>query len=161
MQAPNSIFQRNYSLKLPKQPDSQSLLKDEVDQLLLTQFAPATLLVNNNSDILAVRGQVNPYISLEPGTPSFSVAKLVRKEFTANYSNHHYTEQKNLGKDVKEILRFEFDGHAKAVNFQVKPLKISNYEEPFFLILFEEIGKSTQLKCKRAKAGNSQVTNQW
>ena len=140
MQAPNLFSKEAISLKLPKKDDSQALLKDEVDQLLLTQFAPASLLVNSNSDILAVRGQVNPYVSIEAGTPSFSVAKLVRKEIRPAVQTALYRAKK-AGKDVKEILRFEYEGHAKTVSLQVKPLKLSNYEEPFFLILFEEIEK--------------------
>jgi two-component system CheB/CheR fusion protein len=80
VQAPNPFSKEVIALQVPKRVDPQSLLKEEVDQLLLTQFAPATLLVNSNSDILAVRGQVNPYVSIEPGTTSFNVAKLVRKD---------------------------------------------------------------------------------
>lgn len=35
-------------------------------------------------------------------------------------------------------MHFEYQGQQKTVNIQVKPLKLSNYEEPFFLIIFEE-----------------------
>ncbi len=92
------------AMKLPKKADSQALLKDEVDQLLLTQFAPATLLVNNDSDILAIRGQINPFVAIEPGTPSFSVARLVRKELRPTVQTALYRSKKT-GKDVQEIVR--------------------------------------------------------
>ena len=141
MQAPNPFSKEMVALNLPKRADSQALLKDEVDQLLLTQFAPATLLVNNNSDILAIRGQVNPYVSIEPGTPSFNVAKLVRKDLRPTVQTALYRAKK-VGKDVKEIVRLEHDGGQKTVSLHVKPIKLSNYEEPFFLILFEEKEKA-------------------
>ncbi len=136
-QAPNFLFREFIAQKLPKKDDSQTLLKDEVDQLLLTQFAPASLLVNNNSDILAIRGQVNPYVSIEEGTPSFSISKLVRKEIRPAVQTALYRAKK-AGKDVKEIFQIEFEGRAKTIILEVKPLKLLNYEEPFFLILFEE-----------------------
>ena len=142
MQPPNLFSREILTLKLPKRVDSQTLLKEEVDELLLTQFAPATLLVNNNSDILAIRGQVNPYVSIESGTPSFSIAKLVRKEIRPTVQTAVYRAKKD-GKDVKEIVRFEHEGQEKTVSIQVKPLKLSNYEEPFFLVLFEEKKKHT------------------
>ena len=99
-------------------------------------------MVNTNSDIIAIRGQVNPYVSIESGTPSFSVAKLVRKELRPTVQTILYRAKKS-GKDVTEIVRFEYDGRTKTVSLQAKPIKLSNYEEPFFLILFEEKEKST------------------
>lgn len=141
MQAPNPFSKAMGALNLPKKADAQALLKDEVDKLLLTQFAPATLLVNDNSDILAVRGQVNPYVSIEPGTPSFNVGKMVRKDLRPTVQTALYRAKK-VGKDVKEIVHLEHDGGQKTVSLHVKPIKLSNYEEPFFLILFEEKEKA-------------------
>ena len=56
------------------------LLKEEVDRLLMAEYVPATLLVNNNLEILVFRGQVNPYLTHESGTASFNVTKIIRKE---------------------------------------------------------------------------------
>ena len=137
IQPPNPFSKEIATLRTTKKVDSQNLLKEEVDQLLLTQFSPPSLLVNNNSDIIVVRGQVNPYVSIESGTPSFSVAKLLRKEIRPTVQTALYRAKK-LEKDVKEIVHFEYQGQQKTVNIQVKPLKLSNYEEPFFLIIFEE-----------------------
>jgi two-component system CheB/CheR fusion protein len=141
MQAPIPFSKEMTTSKLPNMADSRALLKEAVDQLLLTQFAPATLLVNDNSDILAIRGQVAPYVSIEPGTPSFNVGKLVRRDLRPTVQTALYRAKK-VGKDVQEIVRVEHDGGQKIVNLHVKPIKLSNYEEPFFLILFEEKEKA-------------------
>ena len=67
-------------LKAPKELEPISLLASSVDSLLLSEFVPATFVVNNSMDVVITRGQVQPYITMEPGTPSFSVAKIIRKE---------------------------------------------------------------------------------
>jgi two-component system CheB/CheR fusion protein len=99
VELPVQVFDPFYremaGLKLPKNPDAQALLKEEVDQLLLTQFAPATLLVNSNFDILAIRGQVDPYISVQPGTPSFNIAKLSPQRHTTRCSNRIVQNKKS------------------------------------------------------------------
>ena len=149
-QTPNQFDKESFPFKSPKTADPKSLLKDEVDKFLLSQYAPATLLVNNSSDIIAIRGQVNPYVLIEAGTPSFSVAKLVRKELRPTIQTAIYRAKK-AGKEVKETVHFEHEGLAKTVNIQVKPLKLLNYEEPFFLLLFEEKEKAVFQVQKRKK----------
>ena len=158
MQMSNLFSKEMGVLKLPKKADSQAALKEEVDQLLLTQFAPATLLVNNDSDILAIRGQVNPYVAIEPGTPSFNVTKLLRKDLRPTVQTALYRAKK-VGKDVKEIVHLEYDGGEKTVNLHVKPIKLSNYEEPFFLILFEEKEKAAvELQTTKTTSSSDRLT---
>ena len=149
MQAPSPFLREMVVPNLPKRVDSQALLKEEVDKLLLAQFAPATLLVNDNSDVLAIRGQVDPYVSIEPGIPSFNVAKLVRKDLRPVVQTALYRAKK-VGKDVKETVRLEHAGGEKTVNLHVKAIKLPNYEEPFFLILFEEKEKA-QVEAETTK----------
>ena len=123
--------------KQPEKPSSMVLLKEEVDRLLLSEYAPATLLVNNNLEILVFRGQVDPYLTHESGTASFSLAKIIRKELRTDVQTAIYRARKE-NKALKETVQFNNEGQQKAVTIKVKPLKTVDYEEPFFLITFEE-----------------------
>jgi two-component system CheB/CheR fusion protein len=130
------VFQRKTG-KQPEKPNSMVLLKEEVDRLLMAEFVPATLLVSNNLDILFFRGQVNPYLTHDPGTASLNVTKMVRKELRTNVQTAIYLARKE-NKTFKEIVEFKNEGQQKRVSIQVKPLKTSDYEEPFFLVTFDE-----------------------
>jgi two-component system CheB/CheR fusion protein len=127
---------------------SAPTLKEEVDQLLLDQYVPATLLVNDNSDILVIRGQVNPFISIEPGTPIFSVPKIIRKELRPAIQTAIYRTKKSK-KDIQETVRFEDENKSRTVNIRVKHLKTSKEEEPYFLIFLDETVKSTLEEQKK------------
>ncbi len=120
---------------------SSPTLKEEVDQLLLDQYVPATMLVNNNSDILVIRGQVNPFISIEPGTPSFSVSKIIRKELRPAIQTAIYRAKKSTGQ-IQETVRFEEGTKSRTVNIKVKHLIASKEEEPYFIIFLEETAKN-------------------
>jgi two-component system CheB/CheR fusion protein len=139
VQIPIDLIEEKNSLTLPKKNDAITKLNEEVDQLLMTAYVPATLLVNNNSDILVFRGQVNPYISIESGNASFSVTKLVRRELRPTVQTGIYRAKKTK-KDVCETVRYEQAGQTHIVTVQVKPFQITTQEELFFLVLFEEKG---------------------
>jgi two-component system CheB/CheR fusion protein len=137
---PETFSPHAYQEKTAKQPEklnSMVLLKEEVDSLLMTEYVPATLLVGNNLDILFFRGQVNPYLMHETGTASLSVTKMVRKELRTNVQTAIYMARKE-NKTIKETVEFKQEGTLKTLNIQVKPLKTLDYEEPFFLVTFEE-----------------------
>ena len=55
------------SMVLTERKDSVSLIREQVDKLLLTDYVPASLLVNSNLDIIVIRGNVAPYIKFESG----------------------------------------------------------------------------------------------
>jgi signal transduction histidine kinase len=103
----------------------------------MAEYVPATLLVSNNLDILFFRGQVNPYLTHEPGTASLNVTKMVRKELRTNVQTSVYLARKE-NKTQKETVQFKSDGEQKSVIIQVKPMKAPDYEEPFFLVTFQE-----------------------
>jgi two-component system CheB/CheR fusion protein len=130
------VFQRKTG-KQPEKSNSMLLLKEEVDRLLMAEFVPATLLVSNNLDILFFHGQVNPYLTHDPGTASLNVTKMIRKELRNSVQTAIFLARKEK-KYLKEIVEFKQEGQQKRVCIQVKPLKTSDYEDPFFLVIFEE-----------------------
>ncbi len=125
------------AIKPAEKTDSFALLKNEVDNLLLEQYVPATMLVNNNLDVLFFRGQINPYLTHEPGAASLNVNKLVRKELRAQVQTAIYRVRKE-NKPFTETAQLQQGEQTKTVEIQVKPLKTSEYEEVFFLITFKE-----------------------
>jgi two-component system, chemotaxis family, CheB/CheR fusion protein len=117
--------------------DMLAILGKEVDRLITKEYGPATLLVNNNMDVLVFRGDVAPYISPESGVASFSVSKIVRKELRSLVQTAIYRAKKE-NKPIKERVNFKQKGESKTVNFEVRPIKTEEYLEPFYLVLFTE-----------------------
>jgi two-component system CheB/CheR fusion protein len=75
----SSSFSRVKSEKNVEKKDALSVLRDEVDRLLITEYVPAALLVNNDLDVLVFRGNVSYYVSPESGLASLNLAKIIRK----------------------------------------------------------------------------------
>jgi PAS domain S-box-containing protein len=129
-------------LKEPVKKDGFSLLREEVDRLLITEYVPAALLVNGNLDILVFRGNITPYLSPESGQASLNVAKIIRKELRPEVQTAVYRAKKENKPVKEEAIRFQYGEQPKTVNIQVMPLRSAQYEEPFFLVLFEDVSSA-------------------
>ena len=99
-----------------------TVLGEKVDHLITTEYGPATLLVNNNLDILVFRGDVAPYISPESGAASFNVTKIVRKELRSQVQTAIYRAKKEK-KAFKETVRFKQKGQPKTVSIEIRPVR--------------------------------------
>ena len=130
------------TISLPERKDSVSLIREAVDKLLLTDYVPASLLVNSNLDTIVTRGNVAPYFKLESGEASLNLAKVLRKEVRAEVQTLLYRAKKDNKPIKDEAIRFEHQGKVLTVNVQVIPLKLLQYEEPFFLVLFEDVSSA-------------------
>jgi two-component system CheB/CheR fusion protein len=130
------------ALKAPEKKNPVVLIRDEVDRILVNDHVPAALLVNSNLDIIVSRGNVTPYILLEPGLASLNLAKMVRKELRSEVQTLIYKAKKEKKPVKAEALRFEQDARPKTINIQVAPIKMLQYEEPFFLVLFEDVSSA-------------------
>jgi two-component system CheB/CheR fusion protein len=125
--------------KLFEQPiktDSIALLEKEVDRLLMSEFVPASLVLNSNLDVLGFRGKVDPYLSIDAGMANFNVSRIVRKELRPALQTAVYRAKRDK-KEIKETVRTEQENQTKTVTIQIKPIIISK-DESFFLVLFGE-----------------------
>ena len=87
---------------LPERKESVSLIREQVDKLLLTDYVPASLLVNNNLDVIIIRGNVAPYIKFESGEASLNLAKALRKEVRATVQTLIYKAKKETNQPEKK-----------------------------------------------------------
>ena len=125
-------FSRRTVLKQPVKKDPVSALRDEVDRLIITEYVPASLLVNNDLDILVFRGNVTAYLSPESGQASLNLAKLIRKEWGQKFKRQ-FTGQREKNKPVKvEAVRFQYEDQPRTINIQVIPLRAAEYPDRFF-----------------------------
>ena len=124
-------------LRAPKEAEPITLITSTADSLLMSDFVPATFIVNNSMDVVVTRGQVQSYITMEPGTPSFSVAKMIRRELRPAVQSAIYRARREQ-KEVQDIVPFKRNGSETTVKIEVKPLTVPKVEGLFFFVTFAE-----------------------
>jgi two-component system CheB/CheR fusion protein len=148
---PSTAYSMRRPLGTPEKTDSMVVIEREVDKLLMADYVPASLLLNNNLDVVVFRGKIDPYISIDAGAATLNMTKIVRKELRPALQTAVYRAKKDK-KDIKDIIRFEHGQETKIVNIEVKPLKIPKQEEAFFFVLFSEATKERVATPKEARA---------
>jgi len=117
---------------VPLLPEVDSVQR-EADRLLLARFAPASLLVDEDLNILQVRGETGPYLELASGTPSLNLHRVARPELLVEIvpavqeAHEPGAEARREGLCVDQL---------RDIAIEVIPLKRLNTERAY-LILFD------------------------
>jgi two-component system, chemotaxis family, CheB/CheR fusion protein len=125
--------------KLPGEEGAWSKkdLFKEADSLVLNQFAPPGVLVNEEMEILQFRGETGAYLEPAPGEASCNLMKMVRKGLLIELHNA-FKEARRLNEPItRKNLQVRHNGRLHQVNVQVVPLIPNPAQERFFLVLFE------------------------
>ncbi len=138
-------------IKPLEKADLLAVLEEKVDHLITSEYGPATLLVNNNLDILVFRGDVSPYLMPESGAASFNVTKIIRKELRPQVQTALYRAKKEK-KAFKETVGFKQKGQPKTVSIEIRPLETPQYDEPFYLVLLTESSSNDMHSTQEVEA---------
>lgn len=130
--------------------DPLTILRDTIDELLITEHVPASLVLNTNLDILIFRGKVDPYLSVDAGFASFNVSKIVRKELRPTLQTAVYKSKKE-SKTIRETVRLVQDKKTSIIQIQVTPIETSKIAERFFLVKFEETANRKRIAKKESQ----------
>jgi two-component system, chemotaxis family, CheB/CheR fusion protein len=174
----NRIYQKkNSPIRLPapfgsadhslrRKPDARaaaqpaSTLEKEVDRLLLNRFVPASIVVNEQMEIVHFRGKTGPYLEPATGQPTFSLSKMAREGLLVDL-RAALTKARKKNAIVRQTgVRVRTDGHTREVTLEVSPLRRQGSAERFYLIVFREAvshsaeGKK-KTKTSKTKTGGS------
>src|SRR6266545_3261647 len=130
----------------------------EADRLLLARYAPASVLVNAELEIVQFRGDTGRYLAPSPGKASLNLLKMLREGLLVGVRGAVHKARRSEAPAREEGLRIKSNGGYRSVNVQVIPVKRNGGPEEHFLVLFEEAalgpqprGKQARLKMAKAK----------
>jgi two-component system CheB/CheR fusion protein len=114
-------------------------VQKEADRLVLAEYAPAGLIIDEELNILHVRGHTGPYLELAPGEPSQNLFRMVREGLLGGLRTALRKAQQQHEPVREEGVRVKAEGHIRQVTVRVIPLKHAPATARCFLILFEEV----------------------
>lgn len=130
----------------------------EFDRRLLTQYAPATVFINDSLEIIHTRGSVNHYLKLAPGRASLNILKMARPGLLLDLQNaigKAKKEKAAVHRQNVQVKNGNGNGNGEApgkarrgtqppadsvrlVSFDVIPISVSKLEETYFMIVFQD-----------------------
>jgi len=109
----------------------------EADQILMSDYAPSGVLVNEQMDILQFRGETGRYLTPAPGKARLNLLNMAREGLLVEISTA-IEEAKTSGRPaLRKGIRLHHEGKKLEFTLKVIPLKLPAPPN-HFLVLFEE-----------------------
>ena len=127
------------ALKAVTQPEMmRHSYRTLVDDIILSKYTPAGIVVNDAMDIVQFRGVTAPYIEQQHGDPSHSLFKIAKKSLA-------FELRKILRKVRKENVAVARPHLLVKINEQlcditIEAIPLNGTPEPYFLVLFHHHG---------------------
>jgi two-component system, chemotaxis family, CheB/CheR fusion protein len=114
-------------------------LEQQAEKLLLTQYVPASVLVNKNLEILRFRGIVSPFLEPTAGKASLHLMKMVKEEIAHELRTLVLKAKKTNQVEKKEGLLIGSNGKTSEINIEVAPIQTTE-KDIYFLVVFKKNG---------------------
>jgi two-component system, chemotaxis family, CheB/CheR fusion protein len=113
-------------------------LGNAFDAVLLSEYVPASVIINHDLEILQFKGQTALFLQNSSGKASFNILKMAHLEITFELRNaiHHAIKTKQTVRKTGIELSRDFDKKIiQMVNIEVAPFKVDG-EEPLLIVVF-------------------------
>jgi two-component system CheB/CheR fusion protein len=133
---PVNLLLKDISKQLPKKevPD----IEKTVDNLLLSRYVPACVVINSDYEILQFRGSTGLFLDPSPGRASLNLLKMAKESLGFELRTAIHKVQKTNEAFRKSGIAIKHNGGSKLVTIEVAPMK-TNSEEQHFLVVFREM----------------------
>ena len=133
-----------------------SSLYKEADSLMLSQYAPPCVLIDDDLRIVQFRGITSPFLAPSPGRASLDLLQMVREGLRLDLRNAIQKARRTNERVRTEGLPMEPGDRSRRITLDVLPFKATPSKERFFLVAFEDAatgGHSKAIPDKRAGRG--------
>jgi len=138
LERPSLAMQRLQSRSNLQVPEPKVVDQNrEADRILLARYAPPSVVLTRELEIIQFRGDTSPYLTPAPGKASLNLLKMLREGLAASVRR---TAQAALRDQVtmrEENLRVRFEGGFRDITIEAIPIKAARGDEAL-LLLFQD-----------------------
>jgi two-component system CheB/CheR fusion protein len=116
---------------------TQQGLDSAIDNLLIEEFLPASVVINYHMEIVQFRGTTELFLTHPKGRATFNVVKMARPELAFELRNAISKVIKTSSRYRKTGIELKVNSAVKIISLEIVPLAI-DWNEPLLLILFTE-----------------------
>lgn len=120
----------------PKNQSTRTDFQKTADDLILSKYTPAGVVVNEAMDIVHFRGSTGSYLEQAPGKPSHNLLKMAKSGLAFELRNILHKAKKENITVIKENIPVQVNGNLRIINIEAIPLP--GTIEPHYLILFHD-----------------------
>jgi len=108
------------------------------ERIVLENYAPPCVLINEQYEILHFIGQTDKYLAPPTGKASFNIIKMAREGLKYKLSTALHNAVKQKKTIFSEELKIKHNNGFRTVDLVVRPLTESGFTQGFMLVMFED-----------------------
>jgi len=109
------------------------------ERMLLAQYAPAGVIVDDALNVVHVRGDTGPYLQLAPGEPTYNLLRMAREGLVIGLRTA-FVKAKQKKAAITQPVQAKHNGQFKDVNLKVIPINGPVRGGALhFMVLFEDV----------------------
>jgi two-component system CheB/CheR fusion protein len=132
----NRTSSRGIHKSTPRSAGAEEL--KEAENLLISRYLPASIVVNEDLQILRIWGHLGQYLEPAAGAPTFDLAKIadepllkyIRPALQLAKQKNHAVRKRNVP--------IESQDHVRSANLEITPISMPATGKLVFLIVFQE-----------------------
>ena len=121
---------------------NQQELDHAIDAMLVSEFMPASVVIDQNMEIVQFRGNTDVFLTHPKGKATFNILKMARPEIAFELRNAISKVIKTQNRIRKTGIELKINSEIKIISIEIVPLTTDpiaiGWNEPLFLILFTE-----------------------
>jgi len=133
-------------------------VENEVEQLLINRFVPASVVVNDQMEIVQFQGKTGAYLEPAAGQPTFSLSKMAREGLVVDLRAALSKAKKSNAAVRKEGVQFQSEGKVREVDIEVLPLRAHGAQERYYVVVFKD-GVQAPLRAGEKPADKTRKTD--
>ena len=134
-------------------PVHSGRLDSAIDTVLISDFLPASVVINQDMEILQFRGATEMFLTYASGKATLNILKMVRPEVVFELRTALSKAIKTKKRVRKGSIEMKKNAEVYVISLEVVPLKI-DWDEPLWLVLFQV---HDQIDDHRQAAGTGSV----
>jgi two-component system CheB/CheR fusion protein len=114
------------------------------DRIMLSGYAPAAVVIDQNMQVQQFRGQTDLFLEHAPGPATFNLLQLARSALVPDLRTTIHRAIKTDKPARKERAKVKLGSKGYEINIQVVPFKVPSSDKPWLLVIFDETTKGTK-----------------
>lgn len=116
---------------------NHSGLDNAIDAVLVSEFMPASVVINYQMEIIQFRGTTDLFLTHPKGKATFNILKMARPDIAFDLRNMISKVIKTNHRVRKSGIEMKIDAVVRIISLEIVPLEIES-NEPLLLVLFTE-----------------------
>ncbi len=145
---------REGGMSIPQELRLRQSIADIAREMLHATFEHPFVVVNENLEIIEVKGSLRLYTELSGGAVSANLLKMVNPELNLELRSLFAKVRGSGAGAVGHILRFMLFEKEHYVRLHIKPLVYTANNREYFIVIFEEVYVEPWMIAHNATAGN-------